>query len=199
MPIRSSDWNISRACCLVRDMASYTIILTEHRALRQIRGMTQNCRDVAGYVLPQTDEDVASNISTGGQRHERRTFSSESTGSTSARPPEMQGQSEWSEPVCSSARKSERCEFHKALPGPQRSSSEPSGPASKRQGIFPASTAKRLRRSGTEQKELAAAAEQEPRRPRSPIVQTLRKPSPLSFSRACAPSPACRLCGTKHR
>src|ERR1700738_1740726 len=52
MPIRSSDWNISKACCLVRDMASDTIILTEDRALRQIRGMTQNCRDVAGFVLP---------------------------------------------------------------------------------------------------------------------------------------------------
>src|SRR5258707_11848689 len=52
MPIRSSDWNISRACCLVRDMASYTMILTEHRALRQIRGKIQNCRDVACDVLP---------------------------------------------------------------------------------------------------------------------------------------------------
>src|ERR1700732_3193450 len=52
MPIRSSDWNISNACCLVRDMASYPIILTEQRPLRQIRGMIQNCGDAAGYVLP---------------------------------------------------------------------------------------------------------------------------------------------------
>src|SRR5258708_31271497 len=50
MPIRSSDWNISKACCLVRDMAGYTSILTEHRTLRQIRAMIQSCGDACSVL-----------------------------------------------------------------------------------------------------------------------------------------------------